>query len=257
VEFEISRADPVANHAKFATAHLFTRQRAGDSFVAMVSPHVARGRRNLAFNTITLMRSIGMSAFQTVLLPKLSPVEVSRLNALPAAEIAAADLPVKEEVRRLLTISEPYYSASDERIYYASDILQVLLNLRQFNRDMRDSHFRELFGRRTITFFVYDPIAGSFAPTKFCAFIPHPHSSGLFDAGRERAMSVPLYVQLDETHAIFDGHLARKHLVDRLGMTFAPTPPLEAFRAWLGPLAEQIRLHPSGPQFIVPPVWYR
>ena len=27
IEFEVSRADPVANHAKFATAHLFQPQR--------------------------------------------------------------------------------------------------------------------------------------------------------------------------------------------------------------------------------------
>src|SRR5262245_39790495 len=48
IEFEVSRADPVANHAKFATAHLFKTQLQSDSFVAMVSPHVDRGRRNLA-----------------------------------------------------------------------------------------------------------------------------------------------------------------------------------------------------------------
>jgi hypothetical protein len=31
IEFEISRADPVANHAKFATAHLFKPQQETDS----------------------------------------------------------------------------------------------------------------------------------------------------------------------------------------------------------------------------------
>lgn len=40
VELEISRADPVANHAKFATAHLFQPQSANDVFVSMVSSHV-------------------------------------------------------------------------------------------------------------------------------------------------------------------------------------------------------------------------
>src|SRR5436309_10664784 len=80
IEFEVSRADPVANHAKFATAHLFKPWEEGDTFVAMVSPHVTRGRRNLAGNTIELMRSIGMNAFQTVLLPHLHPAEVKRLN---------------------------------------------------------------------------------------------------------------------------------------------------------------------------------
>jgi hypothetical protein len=69
IEFEVSRADPVANHAKFATAHLFQPQLNSDIFISMISSHVARGRRNLAANTILLMRNIGMSAFQTVLLP--------------------------------------------------------------------------------------------------------------------------------------------------------------------------------------------
>src|SRR4051812_34853493 len=59
IEFEVSRADPVANHAKFATAHLFEPQSPANVFVAMVSSHVARGRRNLAANTIALMRRLG------------------------------------------------------------------------------------------------------------------------------------------------------------------------------------------------------
>jgi hypothetical protein len=37
IEFEVSRADPVANHAKFATAHLFQPQQASETFVSMVS----------------------------------------------------------------------------------------------------------------------------------------------------------------------------------------------------------------------------
>src|SRR5580658_2136868 len=73
IEFEVSRADPVANHTKFATAHLFQPQAPIDYFLAMISPHVARGRRNLACNTIALMRQIGMRAFQTVLLPGTDP----------------------------------------------------------------------------------------------------------------------------------------------------------------------------------------
>jgi len=48
IEFEISRADPMANHAKFATAHLFSRQLQTDCFISMVISHVVRGRRNLA-----------------------------------------------------------------------------------------------------------------------------------------------------------------------------------------------------------------
>ncbi|MFN7877181.1 MAG: hypothetical protein ACK5PB_17815 [Pirellula sp.] len=60
IEFEVSRADPVANHAKFATSHLFQPQASTDTFIAMISSHVTRGRRNLAANTILLMRRVGM-----------------------------------------------------------------------------------------------------------------------------------------------------------------------------------------------------
>ena len=44
IEFEISRADPAANHAKFATAHLFRPWGPSDAFVSMISAHVARAR---------------------------------------------------------------------------------------------------------------------------------------------------------------------------------------------------------------------
>jgi hypothetical protein len=33
IEFEVSRADPVANHAKFATSHLFKPQHPNDAFI--------------------------------------------------------------------------------------------------------------------------------------------------------------------------------------------------------------------------------
>jgi hypothetical protein len=45
----------------------------------MVSSHVDLGRRNLAANTILLMRCVGMNAFQTVLLPQFSPRELQRM----------------------------------------------------------------------------------------------------------------------------------------------------------------------------------
>src|SRR5262245_22581567 len=82
IEFEVSRADPVANHAKFATAHLFQPQPPNDIFVSMVSRHVERGRRNLAANTIQLMRHIGMQAVQTVLFLSLNGGEVQRFNQI-------------------------------------------------------------------------------------------------------------------------------------------------------------------------------
>ena len=100
IEFEVSRADPVANHAKFATAHMFLPQLETDCFVAMVSPHVTRGRRNLAANTISVMRRLGMHAFQTVLFPRLDPEEIKRLNHLDLGTLIDLGIDVEGEIER-------------------------------------------------------------------------------------------------------------------------------------------------------------
>jgi hypothetical protein len=137
IEFEISRADPVANHAKFATSHLFQPQPGTDSFIAMVSPHVARGRRNLAANTISLMRCIGMNAFQTILFPHLSGSEVKRLNHhLDLNPSTSAFLNVRPEIERVLLISEALFTIPERRIHFVGDILDVMLNLHRWNNDM-------------------------------------------------------------------------------------------------------------------------
>lgn len=83
VELEVSRADPVANHAKFATAHPFEPMPTTDTFISIVSRHVDRGRSSLAAHTIGLMRAIGIRAFQTMLLPGIDNAEIKRLNHLP------------------------------------------------------------------------------------------------------------------------------------------------------------------------------
>src|SRR6266540_6382768 len=80
IELEISRADPAANHAKFATAHVLRPWSAADAFVSMISAHVARGRRNLGAGMIHVMRQVGIDAFQTVLLPDLSRDRIQLLN---------------------------------------------------------------------------------------------------------------------------------------------------------------------------------
>ena len=100
------------------------------------SPHVDRGRRNLAANTITLMRHIGMSAFQTVLLPGLLPEQIEELNHLHLSELADGQLSVRDEIERVLSVSEPVISTSDRRIHLVGDIFEVMLNLRQWNQEL-------------------------------------------------------------------------------------------------------------------------
>lgn len=257
IEFEISRADPVANHVKFATAHLFQPQPAHDVFVAMISPHVDPGRRNLAANTISLMRRVGMAAFQTVLLPQLTGPAIKRLNHLDAPALAGESLPIRDEVERVLAVTQPVLATPERRIHLAGDVLEVLLNLHQWHTDLGTAAGRAAWGRRTITYFVVDPRSWWFAPAKFCAYVAVPPPGTLARA----EMTTALYVTLDGMDGRFDGHKARLHLTRRLAFVEHPAPhapELAApFARWMDAHQERITVHRDGPVFLLPPAWWR
>jgi hypothetical protein len=262
VEFEVSRADPVANHAKFATAHLFQPQLASDSFVSMVSPHVTRGRRNLAANTVSLMRHVGMSAFQTVLLPHLTASEVQRLNHLGLSGSAARLPNVQPEIERALAVSEPVLTAVAHRVYLVGDVLEALLNVRRWNEEMETDEGRALWGRRTVEYFVFDGQSGCFAPAKFCAYVPitgernKPCLAGV-PQGRE-TMTLGLYCTLDGTDNRFDGHRAQTHLTQALAMRrVGDAGAANRFWGWVEQQRGAVAVHPSGPVIFLPPAWFR
>lgn len=258
VEFEISRADPVANHAKFATVHLFQPFDQSDTFVAMVSPHVDRGRRNLAANAVEVMRRIGIDAFQTPLLPHLSPAEVKRLNHLSDEELRGSAPDVKEELERLFAIAEPALPGDRWRIHFAADLFDVMLNIDAWNRQIASPAGAAKWGRRKVHYFAFDAVTRAFAPSKFCAFVPV--TVGAVAPPHERAMSIGTYATLDESEPRFDGHRARSHLERRLGMALVPAgQALEldaAFAKWRNAAREAITVHPRGPAFLVPPAWF-
>lgn len=264
IEFEISRADPVANHAKFATAHLFQPQAANDIFVSMVSSHVDLGRRNLAANTILLMRCVGMNAFQTVLLPQFSPRQISKLNQLSREELDQETLYVEREIQRVASISEAVTSTSDKRIYFASDLPDVILNLQRWNREIATTRGRELWGKRTVTYFVFDPKTKLFAPSKFCAYIPVESANLILQIktnGLMRPeMNFDLYTTLDQADRRFDGQRARLHLTEGLAMTAEKKAEnsvlTNLFNEWLEQRSESISIHPNGAVFISPPEWF-
>ena len=265
IEFEVSRADPVANHAKFATSHLFQPQLPGDYFVSMVSPHVTRGRRNLAANTIAVMRRVGMKAFQTVLLPRYSPEEIKRLNHLDLAALSAVGLPVLAEIERAIIVSEPTVSMSESDVHLVGDLLEVFLNLRQWNEDMKGTACKQLWGKRTVTYFVYDSGSKDFAPSKFCAYTLVTSSQDDTSASRPLAaltrMTVERYVAInDGTHEL-DGGRAQTHLTLRLGMLSrdqnAAVEINAAFQKWLVKHADSITVHSQGPLFLCAPEWFR
>jgi hypothetical protein len=265
IEFEVSRADPVANHAKFATSHLFQPQQPADRFLAMVSPHVTRGRRNLAFNAVALMRQVGMRAYQTVLLPYLTPADVQRLNHLEGPGLRAENLNIDREVERALVVTEPMVTMTDYEIHLAGDLLAVMLNVRQWNEDLATEPCRLLWGSRTVTYFVYDEESGLFAPAKFCAYSAVASTPPSPDSLRKGAglgiMTVAVYTALNDGSHLLDGGRAQKHLTHGLGMTAVnPEGILEldaAFSQWRELHADCIALHPAGSVFLLSPEWFK
>ena len=260
IEFEVSRADPVANHAKFATSHLFQPQPATDTFVAMVSPHVTRGRRNLAANTILLMRRVGMSAFQTVLFPTLAPAEIKRLNHLSAVELTTHAIDTESELARAFLIAQPLSSTEGYELHYAGDLLEVVCNVQRFNAELTTTQGQSLWGKRTIKYFIHDAQTNLFAPSKFCAYINAKPTTDITPLPHPQLMSMPLYTSLDESEPKFDGNLAQTHLQRQLNMhliTPEQSPAIaKSFASWHATQIDHIRIHASGPQFLVAPSWF-
>lgn len=262
IEFEVSRADPVANHAKYATTHLFEPRPCTDSFVAMVSPHVGRGRRNLAANTIALLRGLGLSAFQTSLFPQFSGEDVKRLNHTTVEELKRASLSVETEIERALSVSEPIADSKGLRLHYAGDLLDVVLNAQRWNRQIEDTGMKASWDKRQIRYFVHDPVSGTFAPSKFCAYILlEDHVGGnSAQSGLQVGMNIAHYVTLDTSERRFDGRLARLHLTERLAMRTEDTadhPQLaNDFCSWLAKHTQSVSLHRDGPVILRPPEWF-
>jgi hypothetical protein len=261
VEFEISRADPVANHAKFATAQHLGHLQPNDVFLSMMSAHVARGRRNLASNMVSVMRRMGLEAFQTVLLPQVDASGIFQLNHSEKAWLMKNGPDIKPEVGRVIQVCSPIFENNNHRIHFASDPFEVMLSLRQWNKDVLSAAGRTLWGRRRIQYFAFDPVSMAFAPSKFCAFVPLPRTLSAGEAwiasGR---MTMAFYTQLDEVETWFDGRIAWQHLIRNLGFclkNLQHCPDLgSAFHQWHSHFAGLIKLPDDAPFFCVPPAWY-
>jgi hypothetical protein len=259
VEFEVSRADPAANHMKFAAAHLHAPQRPADAFLSMTSSHVATGRANLGASSVLVMRALGMSAFQTVLLPRVSPEEIKRLNHAGLRDVEEAGIPVVAELERALCVTDAQFTTRSHRIHFAGNLLEVRLNVLRWNREVSESLSSARWGQRTITYFVYDPLTRLFAPAKFCAFLPVPQQPAVsLSTGTafNQGMSIEIYASLEQTESRFDGAVARDHLERRLGMALVQVAEGGRFAAyfdrWLETHRQLVRVHPRGPWFLAP-----
>lgn len=215
IEFEISRADPVANHAKFGSAHLINPLPPTDAFVSLVSSDVARGRANLAAHAIFLLRGAGLRAFQMRLLPEIDGVSMKRINQgkLPICHLPTPDM------NEMIGLTRPVGVEGFSEIYYATNPLEVLLNLHRWNKDIAEAAGRANWGRRRLRYLVFDRKSGLFAPSKFCAYT-RMKRGGLEDGGANvvPTMTIESYAAIDQGVSVFDGQKAWKRL-ERLGFT--------------------------------------
>ena len=259
VEFEICRADPAANHMKFAIGHLFAPQSPGDAFVSMISDHVAEGRANLGASAVILMRRLGMQAFQIPLLPAINGLDIKKLNHLPPVQLIERNLDVCSEIERAIIITEPLFMDRQIRLFFASNAFEVSLNVVNWNQGVATPDGALHWGKRTVTYFVFDPRSHLFAPSKFCAFLPVPNlpSSKFSEShGAAIGMTVGYYCSIDQEEPRFDGSIARRHLIERLGYQLvrpAQLPELMArLERWLVDCERQIRVHPRGVHILLP-----
>jgi hypothetical protein len=270
VEFEVARADPVANHAKFATARHLEPWPGEESFVSMASRAIEPGRYALAAGAAMLMRGFGVAAFQTSLLPSLDGHAIQALNRQPSRARVAGErrsaLDIPAEVARALRVGDPVAAQGRHRIHCADNVLSVNANVRQWNADIAQPSIAATWGTRRVGYFVRDSATGLFAPVKFCAFVPAPcrPQHGWLQAGAPSslsAMTITLYATLGEGDPRFDGHVAWQHLCRHLGYTRVPLddsgPSLcREHAAWLQACGGSIALRTPA-WMLVPPLELR
>lgn len=254
VEFEVSRADPVANQVKFLLARDDAARRRDDVIVSMMSSHVAPGRRAIAAAFTRHLRTQGVCAFQASLMPFASPSEVQALNQSPLASLRDRALAVGDEIARVFEIIEARGVAGSHRIHFVGDVTDVIANLWTFNdRLFSDGSVRRR--RRRGQFFVADPASGLFAPSKFCAFVPAPRGGS---EPTPPTMTFAVYDSLGEEDPRFDGNRARQHLARRLAFDTVPldeSPLRDAFKGWHDDRAEHVQLR-QPVTLLVPPRWH-
>jgi hypothetical protein len=202
-----------------------------------------------------------MRAFQTVLLPQLPPSEIQRLNHLDAQALRSVGPSVEPEIGRALFVTEPSANVADYQIHPVGDLIDVYLNLLQWNRELATEGGKRLWGRRIVTYFVFQPGSDLFAPSKFCAYaaIPQGGTSQPPGSGLGR-MTVAVYKLLNEATHLMDGNRAQVHLTTHLRMLTRAAEEVpevsHLFATWLGRNSDVIQVHPRGPVFLLPPPWF-
>jgi hypothetical protein len=154
-------------------------------------------------------------------------------------------------------VTTPACIVKGDEVYYAGNQFEVSLNVRQWNSDMSKSAPAALWGQRTVKYFVYDRHSKSFAPSKFCAFLPvlsgNPARRGT-SMLLSSVMTVENYCTIDQSALKFDGGNAQLHLLHRLGfqaMHLEQFAGKDLFESWLANHSTFVRAHRDGPVILM------
>jgi hypothetical protein len=224
----------------------------------MASAHVTRGRRNLGAGMIHVMRRVGIDAFQTMLFPGLERDRVRLLNH-DAQALRAASLDVVPEIERALAVVEPVATTTQERLHFAADLFDVMLNIRQWNEEAADPGRAEVWRRRSVRYFVLDRTTGLCAPAKFAAYVLLPIRDPVMPAqpGIDSRMTFERYVRLDQHEPLFDGHRAWTYLTRHLAFAhhrYGSVPgDSAAFDAWYARWKHLVQINLQDVRLLLPP----
>jgi hypothetical protein len=146
-------------------------------------------------------------------------------------------------------------------LFYVANLMEVMHNVAQWNIDIGNPKLQQLWGKRRITYFVYNPYTKEFAPSKFCAYIV----TGKLNISHKQkvsgaTMNVALYTKIPREETIFDGYSARKHLEDNLAMRLIKleeSPDLfNKFKLWHHTCQDFVIIPDKGVSVLIPPIWY-
>ncbi|MBZ5596027.1 MAG: hypothetical protein LAP39_27610 [Acidobacteriia bacterium] len=102
IELEVSRADPVANPAKFLVAFSERSPQPGEVFVFAISRAIQRGRAALCRRFVQMMRDRGFPVYAEDFLPSATEHLITRLNVRSREEFEQALATEPENLRRAL-----------------------------------------------------------------------------------------------------------------------------------------------------------
>jgi hypothetical protein len=103
-------------------------------------------------------------------LPNLPGIEIKRLNQAPLQPPTLLSLGLEQ----IIQLTQGVGDYGGIRIHHATNTLEVMLNLAQWNRDTQEPANLEMWGTRRVRYFVYNAQTGMFAPSRFCAYTVMP-----------------------------------------------------------------------------------